>query len=237
MNPSIHPSSAAASAAADAASVLRSPCQCGSVLGFRFRIQRQSSSGRPTASGTPRVLAAGQGTPSSGLRRTRRSLFSGGPRSCAALDRRCGCPHLRLEWREVSGGGWVPGPPAASCSSAPSDSLAGRSPRQSVKQTQLSAKIRIFTACKGRSSGDLKHGMQFSCTIKLIGIQISKRASTYLNRTCCHQEAGNSTADDTTVWAGKRHTHPTRSTSCSAIFSWHKGARQRQQLKASLQSK
>jgi hypothetical protein len=131
MNPSIHPSSAAASAAADAASVLRSPCQCGSVLGFRFRIQRQSSSGRPMASGTPRVLAAGQGTPSFGLRRTRRSPFSGGPRSCAALDRRCGCPRLRLEWREVSGGGWVPGPPAASCSSAPSDSLAGRSPRQS----------------------------------------------------------------------------------------------------------
>ena len=155
MNPSIHPSSAAASAAADAASVLRSPCQCGSVLGFRFRIQRQLSSGRLTASGTPRVLA-GRGMPSSGLRHrlgSRRSLFSGGPRSCAALDQRHGCPRLRLEWREVSGGGCVPGPPAASCSSAPFDSLAGSSPRQSVKQTQVSAKIRIFTACKDRSSG------------------------------------------------------------------------------------
>jgi len=133
MNPSIHPSSAAASAAADAASVLRSPCQCGSVLGFRFRIQRQLSSGRLTASGTPRVLA-GRGMPSSGLRHrlgSRRSLFSGGPRSCAALARCCGCPRLRLEWQEVSGGGRLPGPPAASCSFAPSDSLAGSSPRQS----------------------------------------------------------------------------------------------------------
>ena len=141
------------------------------MLGFRFRIQRQSSSGRPTASGTPRVLA-GQGMPSSGdLHRTlgsRRSPFSGGPRSCAALARCCGCPRLRLEWQEVSGGGRLPGPPAASCSFAPSDSLAGSSPRQSVKQTQLSAKIRIFTACKDRSSGDLKQAVPMQIGPRLI---------------------------------------------------------------------
>lgn len=110
------------------------PGQCATLAGrFRFRIQRRSSSDRLTASWTPRVWA-GRGTPSSGLLRTlrsRRSLFSDGPRSCAALARRCGCPRLRLEWREGSGGGWVPGPPAASCSSAPADSLAGSSPRQS----------------------------------------------------------------------------------------------------------
>jgi len=211
------------------------------MLGFRFRIQRQSSSGRPTASGTPRVLA-GQGMPSSGdLHRTlgsRRSPFSGGPRSCAALARCCGCPRLRLEWQEVSGGGRLPGPPAASCSFAPSDSLAGSSPRQSVKQTQLSAKIRIFTACKIRSLGTSNTACSSVVQLSLHAFRSQRgQASTYLDRTCCHQEAGNSTAHDTTIWAGKRHAHPTRSTSCSAIFSWHKGARQGQQLEASLQSK
>jgi len=104
------------------------------VSGSGSRGSRLLVAGRPTASGTPRVLA-GQGMPSSGgLHRTlgsRRSPFSGGPRSCAALARCCGCPRLRLEWQEVSGGGRVPGPPAASCSFAPSDSLAGSSPRQS----------------------------------------------------------------------------------------------------------
>ena len=94
-----------------------------------------------------RDALAGRGTPSSGLRRrlgSRCSPFSGGPRSCAALDQRHGCPRLRLEWREVSGGGCVPGPPAVSCSSAPFDSLAGSSPRQSVKQNSTVSQNQNF---------------------------------------------------------------------------------------------
>jgi len=144
----IQPSSAAASAAADTASVLLSPLSV--WLRAVFQVQDPEAVVFWSPDGVRDALA-GRGTPSSGLRRrlgSRCSPFSGGPRSCAALDQRPGCPRLRLEWREVSGGGCVPGPPAASCSSAPFDSLAGSSPRQSVKQTQVSAKIRIFTACK-----------------------------------------------------------------------------------------
>jgi len=164
----IQPSSAAASAAADTASVLLSPLSV--WLRAVFQVQDPEAVVFWSPGGVRDALA-GRGTPSSGLRRrlgSRCSPFSGGPRSCAALDQRHGCPRLRLEWREVSGGGCVPGPPAASCSSAPFDSLAGSSPRQSVKQTQVSAKIRIFTACKDRSSGDLKQAVPMQIGPRLI---------------------------------------------------------------------
>jgi hypothetical protein len=34
-------------------------------------------------------------------------------------------------------------------------------------------------------------------------------ANAYLNRTRCHQQAGNPATDNTTVWARERHAHPT----------------------------
>jgi hypothetical protein len=41
-----------------------------------------------------------------------------------------------------SGGGRVPVPPAASCSSAPSDSLAGSSPQQSGEAKKLNCRLK-----------------------------------------------------------------------------------------------